>query len=278
LASETCNLAKRKEVSNTVELSVFHSYGEELEKRLRLRAFPLAIKLLEKEADIPEEAIRPKRDLGYHLLPCQGFALSRREGTTIAMLKEDMWCFEPVIGYGLAEPPECFLEGRTRYPRSAKTLEAGRDWAAAFPRLKPGKYIGIVSAPLNTANFEPDLVVIYCNSVQSAQLISAAVYIDGRDISYRTCAAGACVYAVVPVMESGECTIAIPCGGDRNFAMAQDDEIIFSFPKEKLEDLLAALREHEKVGHGLPQHFMMMREPEMPEDFVSCARILGMDM
>ena len=56
-------------------LSDLNSYGEELEKRLRLKTFPLAVKLLEKEEDIPEGAIRPKRDLGYHLALCQGFAI-----------------------------------------------------------------------------------------------------------------------------------------------------------------------------------------------------------
>jgi len=79
--------------------------AEEIERRLRLKTFPLAVKMLEKEQDIPEGAVRPKRDLGYHLATCQGFAMSRREGTLLAMLKEDMWCSESVIGLGLAEPP-----------------------------------------------------------------------------------------------------------------------------------------------------------------------------
>ena len=51
---------------------------EEFEKRLRLKTFPLAVKLLEKEEDIPPAAKRPKRDLGYHLALCQGFLLAFR--------------------------------------------------------------------------------------------------------------------------------------------------------------------------------------------------------
>ena len=66
-----------------MRLSDFHAYGEELEKRLRLQTFPLAVKLLEKEGDIPEGAIRPMKDFGYHLALCQGFARSRREGIQI---------------------------------------------------------------------------------------------------------------------------------------------------------------------------------------------------
>jgi len=86
-------------------------YGEELERRVRLKSFPLAVKVLKKEEDIPEEAQRPVRDLGHRLLLCQGFQLSRREGITVAMLVEDMWCHEPVIGYGLQGAPRVSTAG-----------------------------------------------------------------------------------------------------------------------------------------------------------------------
>ena len=89
----------------------FHEYGRELEKRMRLQTFPLAVKLLEKESDIPEDAQRPMRDFGYHLATCQSFGISRREGRVIAMTFMDMWCPESVVGYGLAKPPQYFLDG-----------------------------------------------------------------------------------------------------------------------------------------------------------------------
>ena len=68
------------------KFKIFHDYGEELERRIRLRTYPLAIKMLETEQDIPEGAERPVRDLGYHVDLCQGFAISRREGKAMAML------------------------------------------------------------------------------------------------------------------------------------------------------------------------------------------------
>ncbi len=74
----------------------YRSFGEELERRLRLKTFPLALKILKGEGEIPGGAQRPLRDWGYHLSLCQGYQMSRREGTVLAMLKEDMWCPEPV--------------------------------------------------------------------------------------------------------------------------------------------------------------------------------------
>jgi uncharacterized protein (DUF169 family) len=94
-------------------LGEFNSYGEELERLLLLRTSPIAVKMLEKEEDIPEGAFRPKRDRGVHLGQGQAFAMSRRQGATVAMLKEDHWCWCPLVGFGLVEPLE---EVGQKYP------------------------------------------------------------------------------------------------------------------------------------------------------------------
>ena len=52
------------------EYDVFREYGAEIERRMRLQTFPLAVKMLEKESDIPEGAQRPMKDFGYHLATC----------------------------------------------------------------------------------------------------------------------------------------------------------------------------------------------------------------
>jgi len=260
------------------KFDVWHEYGEELEKRIRLQNYPLAVKLLETEADIPQGAERPLRDFGYHLELCQGFALSRRDGRTIAMFKEDMWCPEPVIGYGFAEPPQYFLDGHIRFPRDVKDLAAGKNYASDFPRLDVGKYRGVVSAPLNTINFEPDLVMIYCNSAQLSLLLLGREYIDGLDLSCRLSSHSACVYSVVPTLKKGHCQVAIPCRGDRYSALAGDDEIIFTIPAQKIESVLSGLKHVEQYESKLPRNPRMMREPEVPESYVKIATMMGMNM
>ncbi|MCK4402357.1 MAG: DUF169 domain-containing protein [Dehalococcoidia bacterium] len=259
-------------------LRELHEYGEEIERRLRLRTFPIAVKLLEKEADIPEGAIRPKRDLGHHLSTCQGFAMSRREGTLVAMLKEDMWCFEPVIGYGLAELPQYFLDGYNRFPESVMTLEAGSSWARSFPHLETGKYIGILSGPLVTANFEPDLIMMYCQPGQLTLLIYGATCMDGHDIESTLSSHAACVYSVVPIIQTGKCQVTIPCCGDRQRGLAQDDELIFSVPLGVVENLLLALRYLDRYNRGLPYQFSMLPEYELSESYAKIGRMIGMDV
>ncbi len=257
------------------DLEVYRAYGDELERQLRLKTFPLALKLLENEADIPGEAQRPVRDFGHHLSLCQAFQISRREGMAVAMLKEDNWCPEPVIGYGLGEPPKYFLEGHNRFPHDVETLEAGSHYAQEFPRLDVGRYIGVVSAPLRTTNFEPDLVMIYCDSAQLSLLLLAREYKEGYDLKCSLSSHAACVYGVVPAAQNGECQVAIPCRGDHYRAMAGDDEIIFTVPKGRLDDLMMGFRYVNSTGSRLPRGYTLLPEYPQRKSYKKIAKMMG---
>jgi len=256
-------------------VDVYREIGEELEKRLRLRTFPLALKLVEKQEDIPREAKRPLRDLGYHLSLCQAFQMSRRDGTAMAMLKEDNWCFEPVVGYGLGEPPEYFLEGHNRYPHDVATLEAGKHYAQEFPRLEVGKYVAIASAPLTMTSFEPDLVTIYCDSLQLNLLLLAREYREGYNLKCAISSHAACVYGIVPAVQSQECQVAVPCRGDHYRAVAGADEMIFTVPRVRLDDLMAGLRHVNSTGSKFPRGYTLKPEYPLSESYEKIARMMG---
>ncbi len=93
-----------------ISLATFNTYGTDLEKMLVLKTYPIAIKLLKSESEIPRGAVRPKKEKGEHYAMCQVFGVARRQGTTLAMFLEDHWCFEPIISYGLVATPQDYLE------------------------------------------------------------------------------------------------------------------------------------------------------------------------
>ncbi|MBW2147597.1 MAG: DUF169 domain-containing protein [Deltaproteobacteria bacterium] len=261
-----------------LNVNELNTQAVEIESVLRMKTKPLAVKMLEKEEDIPRGAKRPIKDLGCHLSLCQAVSLARRQGMSIAELKEDMWCFEPVLGLGMAEAPEYFLEGHNRYPGTASTLEAGRNWAQAFPRLEAGKYIGIAVAPLASADFVPDLFILYTDSSQLTQLLIAKNWMDGRDITSTLSGHAACVYTIVPVLKSGQFQVAVPCFGDRRRGMASDEEIIFSGPCTLLGGLLAGLKHIKEAGEGLPLPHLMLTEYKLRDSYVKIGKMIGMDL
>ena len=201
----------------------YNRYGDELERLLLLRTSPLAIKVLEKEEEIPEGAVRPRRDHGFHLSQCQAFAMSRRQRITVAMLKEDHWCWAPLIGFGLVDS------------RAAEKFEATRNQVKILPRFEYGKYLGIISAPLRTAGFEPDLVLIYANAAQLRSMLLTIKYKDGGLVSCQLDPINSCVYAVVDTMLKSQYRVTLPCVGEHYRAMPGEDELIFSVPGDKME-------------------------------------------
>ena len=259
-------------------LNELNSYGEELEQRLRLKTFPFAVKFLKEEKNIPKGAIRPKRDLGYHLSLCQGFAMSRREGKTVAMFLEDMWCYSPVLSLGIAKPPEYYLEGNTYFPLHVRSLELASNLAKNFPRLEYGKYIGVASAPLKKADFKPDLVIIYCDSAQLRSLLAGLKYKEGELVTTTLEPASACVQATVPALRSDRCQVAVPCGGDRRWALAQDDEMIFTVPEGKLADLMLGLRHIDEAGSVFPIKFGARIEDPLGGSYIKGGGMIGMEM
>jgi uncharacterized protein (DUF169 family) len=226
-------------------LDEYKKYGEEIEKLLLLKSSPIAVKMLEKEEDIPEGAIRPHRDWGYRYAQCQAFAMSRRgRKATIAMLKEDSWCPAPVSAYGLAEPREKI----TGFPYMIENEEADKALSEKSPQFKYGEYIGIISTPLKMTSFAPDLVMIYSNTAQLRSLLLAVKYKEGILVTSQFDPLRSCVYAVIPVIQDRQFHITLPDTGEQYRTMSGEDEIIFSFPKDKLEAVVLGLRHFEEMS------------------------------
>jgi len=225
----------------------FNQYGEELENVLGLQTSPIAVKMLEKEADIPAGAIRPKKDKGYHLAQCQAFSMSRREKATIAMLKEDNWCPGAVISYGLVRIPD---------DPAAKAQNNG-DY------FEYGKYIGILTAPLKKAEFEPDAVIIFCDTNQ-LRIMLLSLKNEDRALVKSNFFPFSCSNAVVPVIKNGEYWINLPDPGEYARALTPAGEMMFSIPKEKIPAFVENLRGFERNESGFAHEQMMMR-PDFPQ-------------
>jgi len=262
-----------------MNLDELHQMGKELEIWLRMRVHPIAVKLLNSKNEVPQGAIIPTRDWKHKYALCQAFARSQDgHKETIAMFKEDHWCFEPVIGLGLAKRIPEFLEGHHRYPDSVKTLKAGAQWCKNMPYLPYGKYQGIVSAPIHLCNFIPDLIVMHVDGRMATYLMIIRNYIDGKDITCQLSGHAACVYAIVPSMLNRECHIALPCKGDRTIAFAQDNEIIFTLIPEMLPDFIQGIQYEQEHEWGLPFFTKLKEEYFLKPKYKAFGEKIGLDL
>jgi len=246
------------------------SYGKEIEDILRLDSFTVAVKMIQKKDEIPAEAVRPKRDLDQHIAQCQAFSLTRREGKTVAMLKEDHWCYAPVIGYGLVEQPDFFNKGGLYNPQfdddpeikealggtGSKFLGHFLEKPAlakdmTFPCFKAGKYIGCLTAPLRNTTFEPDVIFIYSNNAQLRNILMAIKYKEGVHVTSEFDPIDSCIYSLVPLVEGKQnYMITIPDPGEQERALTDENKIIFSLTKDKIKILVEGLRHYDEIKLG----------------------------
>ena len=240
-------------------LDEVHACGKDLESMMLLRSSPIGIKMLRPKDQVPEGARRPGQEesgdiIGGRLSLCQAFGLARRgnPGKTIAMFAEDHRCFEPVIAFGL-KPPDAtgapdYLGGGTTYPFLIADLEAAAKHAQEDPRLPYREGSGMVFGPLKVINFNPDLVMIYCNPGQLRHLTLALGYKHAYMVNSSFYGIGSCGRAAVPPLLTGEATITIPDPGEYDRAGTTEDMMILTLPARKMkwrnlfQDMMEGLR------------------------------------
>lgn len=251
-----------------------NAIGRELNERLILRYSPIAMKLIYSEDEIDPESMRPKADKGGHLAMCQAFAMVRRERKSITMLKEDHWCVWPLVSYGLVELDEDDIQtmgSKLFFEDKAKGVEFLRN---EYPRLKgERKPIGFALAPLEKANFVPDIISIYCNPAQIRSIMMAVYYKTGEQLQLSLDAVDSCVHSTIPVLNGKSCNITFPDPGEYERALCDENEVIFTLRCEHIEDVLSALKRFSAVNmgyrelamkleydHARPQFYMDMFE------------------
>ena len=127
---------------------------------IRHENYPLAIKMLNREDEIPLDAERPLRDFGAPFSLCQALALGRKEGTSIVLDRESQSCPIALAGLGFVKP-DAYLSGKYAIAPMNQPLEARLKIAQSIPRFEFGKYSHILISPLGRNPLDPDAIIFY---------------------------------------------------------------------------------------------------------------------
>jgi len=253
-------------------LNKMREYGALIDKYLRPNTFPLAIRLLEKDEKFPEKCKRPKKDLKIKIFLCQAIKMSRHYGWTIGMNEEDNACLiaAPILNW-IKQPFEQSLDFYNNFMVGlyAKNTEVAKKYASNLTVLPMGNN-GLVISPLSWTRVEPTIVLIYCNPAQIMRLTQAYLYNDletGQILSTSTGRIGTCHEGIVKTTITNQPRIIVPGNGDRVWGMAQDYEMLFTIPVDKLEQVVSGLEETHKAGLRYPIPSYMNFQPGFQSDF-----------
>ena len=251
------------------------TFAHAIDTHIRPSTFPVAVKLIRPGEALPPKAKRPGHDMNVQIAICQGVAMSRRYGWTLAIGEEDVNCVLTKTAFGFAPLTDHYTEGNLACGMYTSTKEAGARTEQATDRLTQGTITHLVTAPASRAEFQPDAIIIYGNPAQVMRLVTGALWKNGGAITSSFTGRVDCSDEIIRPVLSGEYQVILPCYGDRVFAQTDDSEMAFSLPGAKMAELVEGLEGTHKGGIRYPIPAFLRYTPQYPQHYYELEKIWG---
>jgi uncharacterized protein (DUF169 family) len=255
-----------------VMMTTLKEVEQALNTYIRPLTFPLAIKMLKSEEEIPERTRRPFQQMEKKVAICQGIGMARTLGWAVAMGREDMQCSLGAAPFGFFKNIDYFNEGNIAAGMFTASKEIGKREEDLVDRFEYGLYSHIMVAPLHRTAFGPDLFMVYGNPAQIMRLIQGALYNEGGAVQSSSMGRLGCA-TIITVMKKDECRYGVPGNGDRIFGMTQDYEMTFLIPSSKVDTVLDGLAKTHKAGIRYPITSFFDFEATFPPSYQEQKRI-----
>lgn len=228
--------------------------AEQLNQLLRLRTFPIGMKLfedLEKMAAIPGLR-RPTK--GKTFSTCQLVTQARIAGFTLGITTENVPPFSSCSSViGLDAPGEIYTSGRKMEGVWFQNRDAAAAHQAQMPRVPPGKYHGLVAAPLRSARLDPpDICLFYANPAQMILFINGLQWKNYRRYDFSITGESACADSWGHALKTRQVSLSIPCYAERRYGGVADDEMLMACPPEDFARAVEGLQGLSKAGLRYP--------------------------
>jgi len=225
--------------------------SRDLTKILKLKCYPVAVKLFSKLEDVPKEARKPRDKITV----CQFVSLAKNYGWILSGTAENIVCAYGASNLGLATLPEDMKSGERAVKVYAEDIETTRKIAEKVPKIETGKFSAFMVSPLEKSPTDPDVILVPGNSAQMMRLILGITWkkeFDGRLYFSSAAHCGVCGDGIAAVYTLNKPHLGIPCYGARSFALFQDDELVMGIPAGVVEAVLEGLRKTHEVYMGYP--------------------------
>ncbi|WNY24720.1 DUF169 domain-containing protein [Methanolapillus millepedarum] len=231
------------ENQNKLDQKDLNAYGNEFKTLLGLKGSAVAVKLVEpgKESDIPAGMNKIDRQMRH----CQMTDYVRRTGESFSTTYDDHQCKGGAAALGLGVLPDKVRSGQFYCDglHHFKTVESAKKTVDLITFLGPNTRISALYAPLESVNYNPDVVIFICNPKQAMLLTQGYEYRDGGRIEAAFSGKqSVCSDAVAHVMKTNKPNMTIGCSGSRSYTKITDDELLFSIPAKDVEKTVIGLR------------------------------------
>jgi len=228
--------------------------AERLNQLLRLRSFPIGMKLLEDPqvmAAIPGVRRPPA---GKKFTTCQLVTQARMAGFTLGITHDNVPGFSNCGGIvGLNEPSDLYLSGRKMEGVWFQNREASAAHQAQMPRVPAGKYHALVVSPLRSARLDPpDICLFYGNPAQMILFINGLQWRNYQRYDFSITGESACADSWGSALKYRKVSLSIPCYAERRYGGVADDEMLMACPPADLLRAVTGLQGLSKAGLRYP--------------------------
>ncbi len=213
-----------------------------LKETLSLRWDPVAVRMMRPGEKKPAQASEPPIPLRH----CQSLIVARR-GNSLYMPPRSHACPDGAGILGIVEMSDKLRSGELYLLfKKMPTLETAQKMISSRPEFPPGSYQATLLAPLDQAEFEPDVIVFTLVPEQAMWLCCAQTYDNGQRQFFQTSGYNsACADLIIQPMKTGLMNISFGCYGARASSELGDSEMFLSVPVHSLEGMVRSL---ERLG------------------------------
>jgi len=224
----------------------------DLERLLRLRSFPFAMKLFEDRAEM--EAIpRIRRPKAVHTLD-QVVAQASRLGWTVGVTSDDLVGAQcrAVVGLGSAKDKK-WKSGAHMVNVWFSTPEDAKKHQAAMHCVPDGKYEALAVAPLAAGRLDPpDIVLFYATPGAMMYFINGLQWAGYKKFDWGVVGESACADSWGRALTKREPSLSIPCFAERRYGGVLDDEMLMALPPDQLFKAITGMEALAKNGFRYP--------------------------
>jgi len=221
----------------------------ELERLLRLRAIPIAMKRFE-DATAMEAIPRIRRPKAIHTTD-QIVAQAARLGWTVGITGDDLVGAQCRTVVGLGPADDDWRSGRTMVGVWYATPEDARAHQSAMH--VPPRAAALAVSPLASGRLDPpDIALFYATPGAMMYFINGLQWSGYRRFDWSIVGESACADSWGRALATGEPSLSIPCFAERRYGGVLDDEMLMALPPALLPKAIAGMHALGRNGLRYP--------------------------
>jgi len=223
-----------------------------LERLLRLRSIPFAMKLFE-SVEAMEAVPKIRRPQGTVHTMDQIVAQAARLGWTVGVTTQDLVGDQCRSVVGIGGQDEKWRSGQHMKGVWFATLEDAGRHQAAMNVVPVGKYAAVAVSPLASGRLDPpDIALFYATPGAMIYFVSGLQWSGYKRFDWSVVGESSCADSWGRALKTREPSLSIPCFAERRYGGVLDDEMLMALPPELLLKAIAGMEALAKNGFRYP--------------------------